>query len=460
MRPYECDGLTAIREQPWLVALPETEAQVASVLRICHEHGVPIVPRGAGTGLSGGARPNADAVVLGLSKLSRILELDVDNCVARVQPGVRNLAISEAAAEHGLYYAPDPSSQIACSIGGNVAENSGGVHCLKYGLTVHNVLGARVLMADGRTHRARRATLDSPGYDLLAVLMGSEGMLGVVTEVTVALLPRPEAVVVMLAAFREVDAAGAAVASIIAARDHPGRYGDDGRTRHTGRRDFVPRRLPHGRRGYPALRARRLRGRGPGPHGSGGPHRAARRRLFRRRRERRRRPGAHVAGPQVGVSCGRAHLAGLLLHGRHHPAPPAALRAHAHRRTLAGVWPATWPTCSMPAMATCIRLSCSTPTSQVSSRRRKRWAARSWNCASPWAAPSPASMASASRSSIRCACSSTPWNSNSSSASRRPSIRPDLLNPGKAHPDAHALRELGGMHVRHGELPFEELERF
>jgi glycolate oxidase len=215
-RPYETDGLTAIREQPWLVALPETEAQVLEVLRICREHGVPVVPRGAGTGLSGGARPLADGVLLGLSKLSRILEIDLDNLVARVQPGVRNLAISEAVAAHGLYYAPDPSSQIACSIGGNVAENAGGVHCLKYGLTVHNVLGVRLATIDGDLLTLGGKGLDGPGYDLLALVMGSEGMLGVVTEVTVKLLPAPPQKRVVLAAFADVPRAAAAVSAIIA----------------------------------------------------------------------------------------------------------------------------------------------------------------------------------------------------------------------------------------------------
>ncbi len=216
LRPYECDGLTAIREQPWVVALPETEEQVAAVLDICVAAGISIVPRGAGTGLSGGARPDADGVVLGLSKMNRILEIDPANGIARVQPGVRNLAISEAAAAYGLYYAPDPSSQIACSIGGNVAENSGGVHCLKYGLTVHNVLGARVMLADGEILELGGPLYDNPGLDLLAVLCGSEGMLGLVLEVTVALLPRPPEVAVMLAAFDEVTRAGDAVAGIIA----------------------------------------------------------------------------------------------------------------------------------------------------------------------------------------------------------------------------------------------------
>ena len=216
MKAFETDGLTALREVPWLVVLPEDEAEVLEVLRICREHQVPVVPRGAGTGLSGGARPLADGVVLGLSKLSRILEIDLDNAVARVQPGVRNLAISEAVARHGLYYAPDPSSQIACSIGGNVAENAGGVHCLKYGLTVHNVLGVRLVTLGGDVLDLGGKGLDAPGYDLLALTMGSEGMLGVVTEVTVKLLPVPPDKRVLLAAFAAVEAAADAVGAIIA----------------------------------------------------------------------------------------------------------------------------------------------------------------------------------------------------------------------------------------------------
>jgi glycolate oxidase len=216
LRPYETDGLTAIREMPWVVVLPESEDEVVAVLRICREHGVAVVPRGAGTGLSGGARPHEDGVVLGLSKLNRILEIDVENAVARVQPGVRNLAISEAAGQYGLYYAPDPSSQIACSIGGNVAENSGGVHCLKYGLTVHNVCGVRVAMSDGEVLEIGGATYDTPGLDLLALLCGSEGMLGVVTEVTVRLLPEPSCCQVVLASFGQLEHAGDAVTAVIA----------------------------------------------------------------------------------------------------------------------------------------------------------------------------------------------------------------------------------------------------
>ena len=215
LKPYETDAQTAIREIPWAVALPEAEDQVREVLAICREQDVPVVPRGAGTGLSGGARPVKGGLVLGLSKLNRILEVDLDNCVARVQPGVRNLAVSEAAAPHGLYYAPDPSSQLACSIGGNVAENSGGVHCLKYGLTVNNVVGLRVLTMDGETLNLGGKGFDYPGYDLMALMCGSEGLLGVVTEITVRLLPNPPGKLVLLAAFRSLADAGRAVTDII-----------------------------------------------------------------------------------------------------------------------------------------------------------------------------------------------------------------------------------------------------
>jgi glycolate oxidase len=217
LNPYESDGLTAFRQLPLLAVLPETEAQVRDILRLCHAQGVPVVARGAGTGLSGGALPLNDGVLLSLAKFSRILEIDPLARTARVQPGVRNLAISEAAAVHGLYYAPDPSSQIVCSIGGNVAENSGGVHCLKYGLTVNNILALRVLTIEGEMLEIGSAALDSAGYDLLALMTGSEGLLGVITEVTVKLLPKPERAQVLLAGFDTVEQAGAAVADIISA---------------------------------------------------------------------------------------------------------------------------------------------------------------------------------------------------------------------------------------------------
>ncbi len=215
--PYECDGLTAYRQLPLLVALPRTEAEVVAILRLCHELRVPLVARGAGTGLSGGATPVRHGVVLSLAKFMRILDIDPVARTARVQPGVRNLAISEAAAPHGLYYAPDPSSQIACTIGGNVAENAGGVHCLKYGLTVHNVLRLRLALIDGTVVEIGSGALDSPGYDLLALTIGSEGMLGIVLEATVKLTPKPLLAQVAMASFDDVIKAGNAVADIIAA---------------------------------------------------------------------------------------------------------------------------------------------------------------------------------------------------------------------------------------------------
>ncbi|OCX70187.1 FAD-linked oxidase C-terminal domain-containing protein [Acidithiobacillus thiooxidans] len=217
LHPYECDGLSVLRELPLAVVLPRHRAEVQAVLKICQQYGVAVVPRGAGTGLSGGARPSAGAIVLSLARLKQIRVLDTSNRTARVQPGVRNLAISEAARPMGLYYAPDPSSQIACTIGGNVAENSGGVHCLKYGLTVHNVLALEVLDVSGERLEIGSQAPDSPGYDLLALMMGSEGLLGIVTECTLRLLPVPENTLVLLAAFASVVAAADAVSAIIAA---------------------------------------------------------------------------------------------------------------------------------------------------------------------------------------------------------------------------------------------------
>lgn len=217
LTPYECDGLSAYRTVPLAVVLADTEARVLDTLRVCHRLGVPVVARGAGTGLSGGALPHGYGVVLSLAKMKRIIRLDPEARLAVVQPGVRNLAISEAAAPHGLYYAPDPSSQLACTIGGNVAENAGGVHCLKYGLTVHNVLRIRVATIDGEIVEFGSHALDTPGYDLLALFIGSEGLLGVVTEVTVKLTPKPRAARVIMASFDDVVKAGEAVAAVIAA---------------------------------------------------------------------------------------------------------------------------------------------------------------------------------------------------------------------------------------------------
>jgi glycolate oxidase len=215
--PFESDGLSAYRQAPIAVVLPETTEQVSQVLAWCQANGVKVVPRGAGTSLSGGALPLADGVVVGLSKFSRVLEVDYANRCAVVQPGVTNLAITAAVEAQGFYYAPDPSSQIACTIGGNVAENSGGVHCLKYGLTTNNLLGCELVLMSGEVVRLGGKAMDAEGYDLLGLVTGSEGLLGVVTEVTVRILPRPQTAKALLLGFPSVEAAGATVADIIAA---------------------------------------------------------------------------------------------------------------------------------------------------------------------------------------------------------------------------------------------------
>ena len=217
LRPYECDGLPVYRQTPLVTALPETVEQVQRVMCLCAKQRIPVVARGAGTGLSGGALPLANGVLLSLAKFNRILALDPKRRLARVEPGVRNLAISQAADPYGQYYAPDPSSQIACSIGGNVAENSGGLHCLKYGLTVHNILALKVVTIDGELLELGGESLDSPGFDLMALMTGSEGLLGVIVEITVRLLPKPENAQVVLAAFQSVEQGATAVANVFAA---------------------------------------------------------------------------------------------------------------------------------------------------------------------------------------------------------------------------------------------------
>ena len=222
MRVYETDGLTAYRQLPFIVVLPETTEQVSRVLRYCHENGVKVVPRGAGTSLSGGALPLADGVLMSMMKFNRILDIDFANRAAVVQPGVTNLGITNAVQHEGFYYAPDPSSQIACSIGGNVAENAGGVHCLKYGLTTNNVLGVELVTIEGEVIRLGGKHLDAEGYDLLGMVVGSEGMLGVVTEVTVRLLQKPATARALLVGFPSNDDAGRCVADIIGAGIIPG----------------------------------------------------------------------------------------------------------------------------------------------------------------------------------------------------------------------------------------------
>ena len=214
---YECDGVSAYRQVPMAVVLPRTTEEVSAALKILHELQLPVVPWGAGTGLSGGALPLGDGVTIALSKMSRILEIDLDNRCAVLQPGVTNLRITKAVQADGFYYAPDPSSQIACSIGGNVAENSGGVHCLKYGMTTNNLLGLEVVLADGEVMRVGGKSLDAPAYDLMGLLTGSEGLLGIITEVTVRLLRKPETARAVLAVFDTVEASGQAVADVIAA---------------------------------------------------------------------------------------------------------------------------------------------------------------------------------------------------------------------------------------------------
>ncbi|RDH80738.1 MAG: FAD-binding oxidoreductase [endosymbiont of Galathealinum brachiosum] len=217
LHPFECDGLSAYRNLPLAVVLPDRIEQVQAILKLCHELNVPVVARGAGTGLSGGALPLSDGILLSLAKFKDIIDIDPVQRIARVQPGVRNLAISEAVSQYDLYYAPDPSSQIACTIGGNVAENSGGVHCLKYGLTIHNIQQIKIITIEGELLTFGGSGLDSAGYDLLALMTGSEGMLGVIVEVTVKLLPKPESTQVILAAFDDLIKAGEAVGNIISA---------------------------------------------------------------------------------------------------------------------------------------------------------------------------------------------------------------------------------------------------
>jgi glycolate oxidase len=222
MRAYESDGLTAYRQPPMVVVLPDTTEQVSKVLKYCHEQNIKVVPRGSGTSLSGGALPLADGVLLGLGKFKRIREIDFDNRAVVTEPGVTNLAISQAVAHAGFYYAPDPSSQIACSIGGNVAENSGGVHCLKYGMTTNNVLGCEIVLMSGEILRIGGKSAENTGYDLMGVITGSEGLLGVITEITVRILQKPETARALMVGFPQVEAAGECVAAIIGAGIIPG----------------------------------------------------------------------------------------------------------------------------------------------------------------------------------------------------------------------------------------------
>ena len=352
---YECDGLAAYRRLPLAVALPETESQVQRIVQICHRLDVPIVPRGAGTGLSGGAMPIRHGVVVSLARFRKIVEVDSYARTATVQPGVRNLAISEAAAPYGLYYAPDPSSQIACTIGGNVSENSGGVHCLKYGLTVHNVLRVRAITMEGEVVEFGSLAPDAPGLDLLAVLIGSEGMFAIVTEVTVKLIPKPQTAQVIMASFDDVVKGGDAVAGIIAAGIIPAGLEMMDKPATRAVEEFV-------NAGYDLDAAAILL-----CESDGTPEEVADeivRMTARAARTRRNadpdfalRAGAValLVRTQECLSGRGPHLAGLLLHGRHGAAPQYRAAACAHRGDGKEVSVCAVSTCSMPATATCIR---------------------------------------------------------------------------------------------------------
>ena len=328
---YECDGLAAYRRLPLAVALPETESQVQRIVQICHRLDVPIVPRGAGTGLSGGAMPIRHGVVVSLARFRKIVEVDSYARTATVQPGVRNLAISEAAAPYGLYYAPDPSSQIACTIGGNVSENSGGVHCLKYGLTVHNVLRVRAITMEGEVVEFGSLAPDAPGLDLLAVLIGSEGMFAIVTEVTVKLIPKPQTAQVVMASFDDVVKGGDAVAGIIAAGIIPAGLEMMDKPATRAVEEFV-------NAGYDLDAAAILLCESDGTPEEVADeivrmtavlreHGATRIQISRSEK----RAAALLVRPQERVPGRGPHLAGLLLHGRHHSAPQYRAAARAHR---------------------------------------------------------------------------------------------------------------------------------
>ncbi len=408
LKPYECDGLTAYRQTPLLVVLPETIEQVQRVLRVCSDHQVPVVARGAGTGLSGGALPLADGVLLVLAKFNSILSVDTANRTARVQPGVRNLAISEAVDAYGLYYAPDPSSQIACSIGGNVAENAGGLHCLKYGLTVHNILALEVLTMDGERLTIGAQSLDAAGYDLLALLTGSEGLLAIIVEITVRLLPKPECARVLLAAFDDVGAAGTAVGRIIAEGIIPAGLEMMDNAAVRAAEDFV-------HAGYPTDAAAILLCELDGIDSEVADRVAQVAALLedchatevRVARDDEERAlfwaGRKAAFPAVGPP-----VPGLLLHGWHHPAPGAAQGSDAYRRALGGIWIAGGQCLSRRVTATSIPSFFTMPTGTARWRESKSWARRFWSCAWRSAAPSPGSTAWESRKSIRCAHSSRP----------------------------------------------------
>ena len=389
-RVYETDGLTAYRQLPMLVALPETVAEVAAVLRTCAAFGAKVVPRGAGTSLSGGALPLADGVLLAMTRFDRILEVDVPNRCVVAQPGVTNLAVTRAVQDRGFFYAPDPSSQVACTLGGNVAENAGGVHCLKYGLTTHNLLGAEMVLMSGETLRLGGKHLDAGGYDLLGAVAGSEGLLGVVTEVTVRILPSPETARALLLGFSTVDDAGDCVAGIVAAGIIPGGMELMDRLAVQAAEAFT-------HAGYPldaaAILIVEIDGARPRSHtcATVSPLSPA---LIAPRR----------CGPaptrRSDCACGRAARRPFRRWGGwprtttawtvQSPAP-ASLKCCGASPSCPTAMVCASPMCFMPATATCTRSSCTTPTRPTSSRAPRRSAPTSCGCAWRWAGCSPAS---------------------------------------------------------------------
>ena len=458
-RVYESDGLTAYRQSPLLTALPSTTAEVAQVLRYCRAQGIKVVPRGAGTSLSGGALPLEDGILLGLAKFNRILEIDFPNRCAVVQPGVTNLAITHAVQGEGFYYAPDPSSQIACTIGGNVAENSGGVHCLKYGVTANNVLGLEMVLIDGSIVRLGGKHLDADGYDLLGLMNGSEGLLGVVTEVTVRILRKPATARALLIGFASNESAGDCVAAVIGAGIIPGGMEMMDRPAIHAAEDFVQAGYPPRCRSAADRRARRVGGGGGSPDSARRRDRQVLRRRLHSHQQFRGRAAEILGRSQGGVPRRRPHLARLLLHGRHHPARAPALvlsrmseLSRHYDLRVANVFhagdgnlhPLILYDANKPGeleraeafgadiLKLCVEVGgVLTGEHGVGVEKRDLMPTMF----------SKADLAQQQR--VKCA------------------FDPDgLLNPGKVFPELHRCAELGRLHVHRGELPHPELPRF
>ncbi len=398
LRPYETDGLSAYKQPPLVVVLPETTEQVAAIMAFCNRNGVRVVPRGAGTSLSGGALPLADAVVLGLMRLNRILEIDYDDRFARVQAGVTNIGITQAVEAHGFFYAPDPSSQLACMIGGNVGMNSGGAHCLKYGVTANNLLGLKIVTVEGEIVEIGGTHLDAAGYDWLGLLTGSEGQLAVVTEVVVRILAAPEGQRAMLAAFRSNEVAGQAVDAIIGSGIIPVAL------------EFMDRPAIHAceqfaHAGYPldaeAMLIIEVEGSAEEQDRLLGQIKEICERfdpISLRVSQSAEESSRDLEGAQGRVRRGRANQPGLPLHGRHHPDRAAARGAAADRGDERTPTSCRSPTSSMRATAICTRSSCSTPTTPTASTAPSSSGRTCSSSASRSADASRVSTASGSRS--------------------------------------------------------------